>query len=138
MPEPTELPTPTPDASLDDQRFWDALAYDRLELPRCNSCGQVVWYPRPFCTECASTDLEWFEASGRGTVYSFAVTRKAPGSWGAHAPYVIAYVELEEGPRVMTNIVDVDPDSVEVGMAVQAVFHAGKDGGAVLRFTGCA
>ncbi|MCB0990852.1 MAG: Zn-ribbon domain-containing OB-fold protein [Acidimicrobiales bacterium] len=135
MPGQTDLPTPTPNTNLDDQRFWDALAEDRLELPRCNSCETVVWYPRPFCPECASTDVEWFEASGQGTVYSYAVTHKAPGNWGAHAPYVIAYVELAEGPRVMTNIVDVDPAQIEVGMAVRAVFHAGKDGGAVLRFT---
>ncbi|MCP3937508.1 MAG: Zn-ribbon domain-containing OB-fold protein [Actinomycetia bacterium] len=135
MPRPTDLPTPTPRSSSDDQVFWDGLAEDRLLLPRCTSCGSVFWHPRPFCPECSCTRIDWFAATGNGTIYSYSVTHKAPGNWGAHAPYVIAYVELDEGPRVMSNIVDADLDMLEVGLEVQAVFHAGADGGAVLRFT---
>ena len=73
--------------------------------------------------------------SGRGTVFSYTVVRGGVGSrWRDHIPYVVAYVELDEGPRLMTNVVDVDPETVEIGMAVEAVFDATDDGPAVLRF----
>jgi uncharacterized OB-fold protein len=91
------LPTPTPHPNLETQRFWDATLEGRLELPRCTSCEFVIWYPRELCPECGSTDVEWFEASGRGEVYSFSVTRRMPGRWGKAAPFVLAYVELDEG-----------------------------------------
>ena len=115
--------------------WFDGVAQGKLLLQRDAKTGKAQFYPRAHITGAPDREPEWFEASGQGTVYSYAVTHKAPGNWGAHAPYVIAYVELAEGPRVMTNIVDVDPAQIEVGMAVRAVFHAGKDGGAVLRFT---
>ncbi len=128
------LPTPTPHPNLETQRFWDATLEGRLELPRCTSCEFVIWYPRELCPECGSTDGEWFEASGRGEVYSFSVTRRMPGRWGKAAPFVLAYVELDEGPRMMTNIVDCDPDTVTVGQRVEVVFHPTEDGPSIPRF----
>jgi uncharacterized protein len=128
------LPTPEPVPNLETEPFWDAAADGRLVLPRCDSCGTVIWYPRRFCPSCRATSVSWIEASGRGTVYSFTVVRKAPGRWREAAPYVIAYVELEEGPRVLTNLVDVEPDAVEVGMAVAVTFDATPEGHAVYRF----
>jgi uncharacterized OB-fold protein len=78
--------------------------------------------------------VEWVDASGRGTVYSFTVNQRGQGPWAEHAPYVIAYVQLDEGPRVLTNIVGADPDQIRVGDAVTAVFQpAGST--KVLRFT---
>lgn len=128
------LPTPAPHPTLETQPFWDATLEDRLVLPRCLSCEHVIWYPRGLCPECGSTDVEWFEASGRGVVYSFSITRRMPGRWGQAAPFVLAYVELDEGPRIMTNIVDCEPESVTVGQAVEVVFHETEDGPKIPRF----
>ncbi len=132
---PSGLPVPPPHANLETQRFWDATAQGRLELPRCDACDHVVWYPRDHCDQCGSTSVTWFDASGRGTVYSCTVTRRIPGSWRKAAPFVLAYVELEEGPRVVTNIVGCDPDTVYIGQAVQALFDPTPDGPGLLRFT---
>jgi uncharacterized OB-fold protein len=127
------LPAFTPHPGPDDAPFWEAAAEDRLVLPRCSSCGTFIWYPRTFCPDCRTIGVDWVEASGRGTVYSFTVTHRGAGPWAEHAPYVIAYVELDEGPRVMTNIVDVDPDRVRIGDRVTAVFQPAGDT-KVLRF----
>jgi uncharacterized OB-fold protein len=128
------LPGAAPEVSADNRPFWDAATEDRLVLPRCRSCGSFIWYPRSFCPVCHDTDVEWYEASGRGTVYSFTVAFRGPGPWSAHVPYVIAYVELEEGPRVLTNLVGIDPETVRIGDPVRAVFEpAGAT--KVLRFT---
>ncbi len=135
MTENSGLPTPTPATTLETEPFWEAAAEGRFVLPRCNSCEHVIWYPRLFCPECGSTDVSYVDAAGTGTVYSFTVVEKGQGRWRDHSPYVLAYVELDEGPRMMTNIVGVDPDAVAIGAAVQAVFDPGKDGGAVIRFT---
>ena len=132
---PSGLPVPSPNPNLETQRFWDATAEDRLELPRCDDCDHVVWYPRERCDQCGSTAVTWFEASGRGTVYSCTVTRRIPGSWRVAAPFVLAYVELDEGPRVVTNIVGCDPETVHIGQSVQVVFDPTPDGPALLRFT---
>jgi len=134
MPEATEFPVPTPHPNSDDQPFWDALTEDRVILPQCRACDHVIWYPRPVCPGCGGSDVEWIDASGDGTVYSFSVTLKAPGRFSEHVPFVVAYVELDEGPRVLTNIVDTDVETVHVGQRVSAVFHAGKEGTAILRF----
>ena len=128
------LPVPEPFPNLETEPFWDGAAEGRLVLPRCDACGTVIWYPRRFCPSCHTSSVSWFDASGRGTVYSFTVVRKAPGAWTGAAPYVIAYVELEEGPRVLTNVVDVDPSSVEVGMAVTVRFDTTPEGKAIPRF----
>ena len=74
------------------------------------------------------------EVSGRGTVYSFTISRRGPGPYREHSPFVLAYVELEEGPRVLTNIVDTDVETVTVGQAVHVVFDAAGDDAAVYRF----
>lgn len=128
------LPNPSPRPSSENQRFWDATTENRLELPRCSSCGRVIWYPREICPDCHGTDIEWFEASGQGTIYSCTTTRRMPGRWGGAAPFVLAYVELDEGPRLMTNIVDCDPDEIAIGDRVEAVFHPTEDGPALVRF----
>lgn len=128
------LPTPEPWVEIDAQPYWDATLEGRLVLPRCNRCDQVIWYPKGFCADCGSLDVEWFEAFGRGTVYACTVTRRARGPWAGAAPYVLAYVELDEGPRVLTNVVGCDPESVHIGMEVRAVFHPASERGALLRF----
>lgn len=110
--------TYTPDVAP----FWEGSGRRELVLPRCRACGFVIWYPRIFCPECAGTDVDWFEATGRGVVYSFSIARNGQGPWKDVAPYVLAYVDLHEGPRILTNIVDCAVDGVTVGMAVHVVW----------------
>lgn len=119
------LPAQPPTPSLETQPFWDAAAEGRLVLPRCDACGFVIWYPRRFCPECSGRTITWFAASGAGTIYSCTVTRKGQGAWSEVGPYVLAIVELTEGPRLMTNVVGADPASVRIGAAVEVVFDGG-------------
>ena len=131
------LPAPAPLVLPEVRPFWEATAAGRLLLPRCAECQAVIWYPRPFCPACASTHVEWIEASGRGTVYSFTVNRRGQADLADYKDagvYVLAYVELAEGPRMMTNIVDCDPDTVSIGQAVEVVFHDTGEGTALPRF----
>jgi len=113
---------PTPD---DDTRaFWDAATEGRLLIKRCRSCGRAHYYPRTFCPHCWSADVEWEEADGGGTVYTFSVVHQNDlPPFNERVPYVAAIVDLDEGPRVMTNIVDCDVDSVVVGMSVEVTFR---------------
>jgi hypothetical protein len=127
-----ELPTPAPPVTPETKPFWDATAQGKLVLPKCKKCGNVIWYPRDICPECHSIGVDWIDASGRGTIYSFTVTRR--GGYARGADYVLAYVELDEGPRMMTNIVDCDPDKLACGQAVQVVFHDTGQGSALPRF----
>ncbi len=101
------LPEPTPET----QPFWDACREHRLTLQRCLDCPgrPAYFYPRPFCPTCLSRNVEWFEASGKATLHTYVIAhRGAPGFKDA-TPYVIAVVELAEGPRMMSNIIDVEP-----------------------------
>jgi uncharacterized OB-fold protein len=127
------LPAPPPQINVETKTFWDATAEGKLLLPRCNTCDVVIWYPKLFCSDCSSFDISWFEASGKGTVYSYTINRRGQGDYRDLA-YVVAYVELEEGPRVLTNIVDCDVDQVRIGQAVQVVFHPTSNGAALPRF----
>jgi len=129
------LPTPTPAVDVETEEFWTATASGRLLLKRCDSCGLVIWYPKSLCPSCHSTSTSWFEAGGDGTVYSFTVSRRGEGPYREAAPFVLAYVELDEGPRLMTNVVDCDVDSVRIGQRVRVVFDDTGDGNALIRFT---
>lgn len=117
------LPQPTPDT----QPYWDAARRGELLLPFCRPCGRFFYYPRPFCPTCFRWDVEWRRASGRGTLHSYAVHHRAltPG-FDELIPYVPALVDLEEGVRVVTRLVDVDPASprLRVGAPVEASFDA--------------
>jgi uncharacterized protein len=120
---PDPLPAPAPEPDADSAPFWEGAVDDRLVVPRCRACDTVIWYPRSVCPQCHSTDVEWVRASGRGTVYSATVVHRADGAWAAATPYVIAYVELEEGPRVLTNITGAGATSIAIGDPVTAVFE---------------
>jgi len=131
------LPAPAPFVLPEVKPFWDGTAEGKLLLAHCSECDQVIWYPRPFCPACASTSVNWVQASGRGTIYSFTVNRRGVADLPAYRDagvYVLAYVELDEGPRIMTNIVECDPDSVHVGQKVEVVFHDTGQGTALWRF----
>lgn len=130
----TDLPAPAPLVNPETKPFWDATAEGRLLLPRCDGCQQLIWYPRAICPSCHHASTTWEELSGRGTVYSFTVTRKGQGRWASAAPYVVAYVELDEGPRLLTNVVDCDPDAVHIGQPVEVAFADTGEGTALPRF----
>jgi uncharacterized OB-fold protein len=130
----SNLPTPPPSPNFDTQEFWDATAEGRVLLKRCDDCGVIIWYPRFLCPDCSSTNTSWFEASGKGTVYSVTVPRRGAGPYREAAPFVVAYVELEEGPRVMTNLVDIAIEDLAVGMPVEVVWHDTGQGNALYRF----
>ena len=128
------LPVPPPAINPETKTFWDATAEGRLLLTKCPTCDLVIWYPKAICVSCGGTPTEWIEASGQGTIYSFSITRRGQGLYRDASPYVLAYVELEEGPRIVTNVVDSDPDSLSVGQAVEVVFHDTGKGNALPRF----
>jgi uncharacterized OB-fold protein len=133
----TVLPAPAPVVLPEVKEFWDATAQGRLLLPRCSDCNTVFWYPRPYCPACASLNVAWVDASGRGTVYTFTINRRGAADLPEYrniGPFVLAYVELEEGPRMLTNIVECDPDTVRIGQKVELVFQDTGQGTALPRF----
>ena len=108
---------PAPDAV--SQEFWDGLARGELRIQRCNDCDLAQYYPRALCAACGG-DVEWFTASGRGVVHTYSVVRSnGVEPYKSLVPYVFAIVELEEGPRMLTNVIGVDPESVHIGFEVQ-------------------
>jgi len=119
---PAPLPRPVPDISVETKPFWDATLEERLLIGGCNTCDGYYWYPRQFCPLCGSLDTRWHEASGEGTVYSYTVVRRDVGDYAKSTPFVLAYVELAEGPRLISNLVDCDPEQVRIGDPVRAVF----------------
>jgi hypothetical protein len=128
------LPTPTPGVNPETREFWEAAGRGVFLLKRCGDCGSVIWYPRQLCPECSSMNTEWFEATGRGTIYSYTINRRGDGEYRDASPYVLAYVELDEGPRVLTNIVADDLADIAVGDPVEVFFDAAGDGVALYRF----
>ncbi len=113
---------PTPDDNT--RPFWDAAREGRLLIKRCAACGRAHHYPRPFCPYCWSRDVSWEQARGTGAVYTFSVVHKNDlPPFNERVPYVAAVVELDEGPRMMTNVVECSVDEVTVGMHVEVSFR---------------
>ena len=124
-----------PQPDLETQPFWDATRDGRLLIKRCTACGQFHFYPRPFCPHCWSEAVEWVEASGRATLYTWSVVhRNDLPPFTDRVPYVAAIVDLDEGPRMMTNVVDCDFDALQVGMQLEAVFHPISDDVTIVQF----
>ncbi len=108
--------------------FWDALREGRLMIARCGACGKVHYYPRPMCPSCWSEDVSLVEVTGRGTLYTWStvfVNDLPP--FNTKVPYVAAQVDLEEGVRLTTMVVDAAPQDLEIGMKLQVVFEAISD-----------
>jgi hypothetical protein len=108
--------------------YWEAAARGVLLLKRCRSCGKTHYFPRPLCPFCMSAETEWIEARGSGEIYSFSVMRRAT------PPYALAYVTLDEGVRVLTNIVQCDFDAIRIGQRVMLVFEASENGSPIAMF----
>ena len=112
-------PMPTPET----KHFWDGTREAVLRLQRCDTCAHVYFPPRPFCPNCASRKVSVFDASGKGRLYSYVIHHRAVP--GFTPPYAIAVVELDEGPRMMTNIIDCPqtPEALELDMKLEVAFH---------------
>jgi uncharacterized OB-fold protein len=135
MSEAPQYTKPLPVPSPVTQPFWDGLLEGKLRIQRCEECSKHVFYPRTVCHHCLSDRLEWVTASGRGTLYSFTVVRRAMNpAFQADVPYVFAIVELEEGPRVTTNVVNCDLEALRVDMPVKAVYDKVTPEAALLKF----
>ena len=124
-----ERKIPAPQPNPETKAFWDGAAQGKLLLKKCQACGQVHYYPRAICPFCGSDRTEWQQASGRGSIYSWSVMRRAD------VPYAIAYVTLEEGVTMLTNIVDCDLDGIRIGQRVRVVFKPTEGGPPVPAFT---
>ena len=126
------LPKLTPDT----QPFWDAVKRHQLSLPKCKACGQLHYFPRPFCPHCFSWDLEWVRCSGKGKLYSYVINHRPAPGFEEEAPYVIAVVELDEGPRMLSNLIDIEPtpEAVQVDMPVEILFQDVNEEMAMFKF----
>jgi uncharacterized OB-fold protein len=118
-----------PPVNPETRPFWDAAAAGTLLIKKCLACGEMHYYPRALCPFCFSERTDWQTASGRGTIYSYSVMRRAG------TRYAIAYVTLEEGVTMMTNIVDCDLDAIRIGQKVRLVFKPSDGGPPVPMFT---
>jgi hypothetical protein len=105
---------PAPSQNLESKPFWDAAREGRFLIKRCNACGEPHWYPRTICPFCHSSNTRWEESMGEGVIYTFSVMRR-----NTPVPYAIAYVTLDEGCSVLTNIIDCDFDELKIGQRVK-------------------
>ncbi|HIF93500.1 MAG: Zn-ribbon domain-containing OB-fold protein [Myxococcales bacterium] len=114
-----------PAIDWESRAYWEGAGRGELVLQRCRACDVVQHRPRGFCVSCMEDQLEHFVASGRGTVYTYSIVHQNQMPKFRNAlPYVVAYVELEEGPQLLTNIVDCDPETISIGMPVYVEFKA--------------
>lgn len=128
MTSPGRARTDLPTIEAETQPFWDAAREGHFLLRRCADCGRAHHYPRPFCPFCWSEDVPWVQASGRATLYTFStVFLNDLPPFSDSVPYVAAVVDLEEGPRVMTQIVDAGPAELSLGMSLEVVFRPLND-----------
>jgi uncharacterized OB-fold protein len=130
-----KLPAPAPFVSPETAPFWSAAKEGRLILPFCMNCQHPIWYPKRFCGGCGSRDIEWRQVSGAGEIYSFSQVYRGEGDYRDVGSFVLALVDLDEGVRVLTNIVDAAPADLKIGQRVSVVFHDAGADAALPRFT---
>jgi len=121
-------PRPLPAVTAETQPFWDGCRQGELRYQVCRACGGPQFYPRALCARCGATALDWCRASGGGTVHAVTVVHRAPSAAFRDAvPYAIALVDLDEGFRMMANVVGADPARVAIGDRVRVVFETRGD-----------
>jgi uncharacterized OB-fold protein len=126
-PTPTR---PTPAVTDDSAVFWDAVLEGRLVAQRCVGCGRLRHPPRPMCPDCHSLEVDVVDLSGRGSLYSYALLHH-PQHPAFDYPVIAALVELDEGVRLVSNLVEVSPDEIRIGMPLEVAFVPTADAGAV-------
>lgn len=128
MTEEKSMVRPTPHPTEISRPFWEAARHHKLVIQQCSACDAYVFYPRLSCPYCAGSDLTWTQVSGRGTVYSFTIARRATHRLlSDRVPYIIAVIELAEGPRMTSTVVGHDPHLVTVDAAVTVAFEDHPD-----------
>ena len=114
---------PLPHIDEENRPWWEAAQRHELYIQKCRDCGDLRFHPRALCTNCMSSRTEWVRCKGTGQIYTFTVTNQnQAGGFRDSLPYVMAWVEVDEGLKMLTNLVDCDPDQVKIGMPVEAVF----------------
>ncbi len=111
-----------PSVNLETEGYWEATKQGKLLVKKCDDCGKPHFYPRAYCPHCQSGNTSWTEASGKGKIYSFSVMRRAP------IPYAMAYVTLDEGVTMMSNLVECDFDALACGQDVEVTFRETEGG----------
>ena len=117
---------PVPTKYLDYMGFWEGLDEEKLNIQKCGSCGTFCHPPQPICPDCRTIDRTWEAVSGKGRVYSWVTYQDSPHP-GFKAPYTVVLVELDEGVRMVSRMVDVNPDDIETGMTVRVTFQKVTD-----------
>lgn len=126
---------PLPVVNADSLPYWSAAREKRLVIRRCKDCAAVHFMPRCLCPVCWSDQLEWIDSAGTGSVHSFSIIRRAPAPAFAHlVPYVVALIDLDEGPRMVANVLGDDALSVAIGDQVKVTFEDRGDGALVPQF----
>ena len=125
----TRRKIPAPEANPETAAYWQAAASGKLIIRECSHCGKLHHYPRALCPFCFKPATGWREVSGRGKIYAYSVMRRA------ETPYAIAYVTLEEGVTMLTNLIDCDFDGLRIGQAVKLVFQDSEGGPPVPMFS---
>ena len=114
------FPRPTPETKA----YWEGCRKHQLLLQRCGQCNEYQFYPRVICSHCMSEDLQWEQASGRGRILTFTIVRRAVSeAYEADVPYVVALIQLDEGPTMMSNVVQCNPETLTTGSSVQVIFE---------------
>ncbi len=122
-------PIPEPDPYV-TQPFWDGAKAGKLMLPRCTDCNKTHFYPRVICPHCQGSSIEWIEASGEGTIHTFAVQQRAFGGWAEEVPFVTAYIDMKEGSRMLTVLRGVNaeqPETIQIGSPVKVEFEQASE-----------
>lgn len=119
----TQYKLPLPQPNLDDQAFWEGCKRHELLVVKCTQCQRIRFYQRPMCPNCLSSDFEHVKASGTGKVWSFTTSYHAFGpAWREAVPYTVVVVELEEGPRIVSNLINCEPKDAYIGMPLEVTF----------------
>jgi len=126
---------PRPISNADSLPYWNAARERKLLIRKCKACGELHFMPRHLCPVCWSDQLEWIQSKGEGTVHSCTVIRRAPvATFASLGPYVLALIDLDEGPRMVTNIVGVDALLAKIGDRVEVTFEDRGDGAMLPQF----
>ena len=119
-----EYPKPIPVQDHVTGRFWESAREHKLLIQRCSDCDEYQFFPQTSCRVCLSDRTEWVESRGRGQIYSYTIVHRPPNaSFDEDVPYSVALIELEEGVRMMSNVVEIEPQDIRVGMPVEVVFE---------------
>jgi uncharacterized OB-fold protein len=119
---------PVPDTRNAGARYWAAAANGVLLVPKCVECARTFWHPRPRCPHCGSNRVDWIESAGRGAIHTFTIVRQTSDSFfRTQLPYAVAMIDLDEGVRLMSSVVQTPLDALRIGMRVEVQFEQASD-----------